>query len=260
LITTNENEQDIKISGVLLRDDGGYDIIVNTPENPNGITLKLLSQGYNNVFGWVGGLVTRLYETLEKHNTRDWSKFFNSERLVQQQGRYPAATIQDLHAIVLIDEIDTYLHPEWQRTVLNVLVREFPNIQFIITTHSVDVLANIQTRKEKDYLVYRLYRTEEEIGCEEFDPKTYNMFGAEVGDMYEDLIKIPKRTSSIVRDKLIELQDFIKTKPFTREIANRADEIIVDLKDLINPNDAELNRLDAILETRKMLLEDDTHR
>ena len=38
--------------------------------------------------------------------------------------------------IVLIDEIDSHLHPEWQRQIGFCLKERFPNIQFIVTTHS----------------------------------------------------------------------------------------------------------------------------
>lgn len=38
--------------------------------------------------------------------------------------------------VVLIDEIDAHLHPEWQREIGFWLKRHFPNIQFIVTTHS----------------------------------------------------------------------------------------------------------------------------
>lgn len=38
--------------------------------------------------------------------------------------------------IVLIDEIDLHLHPSWQRTILRSLTRVFPQVQFIVTTHS----------------------------------------------------------------------------------------------------------------------------
>jgi predicted ATP-binding protein involved in virulence len=38
--------------------------------------------------------------------------------------------------IVLIDEIDLHLHPQWQRTIVVDLPRVFPGIQFIATTHS----------------------------------------------------------------------------------------------------------------------------
>ncbi len=38
--------------------------------------------------------------------------------------------------VVLIDEIDAHLHPEWQRTIGFWLKRHFPNIQFLVTSHS----------------------------------------------------------------------------------------------------------------------------
>ena len=38
--------------------------------------------------------------------------------------------------VVLIDEIDAHLHPEWQRTIGFWLKKHFPNIQFLVTTHS----------------------------------------------------------------------------------------------------------------------------
>ncbi len=44
--------------------------------------------------------------------------------------------LTDISGIVLIDEIDLHLHPEWQRTVLPSLAKAFPKLQFICTTHS----------------------------------------------------------------------------------------------------------------------------
>jgi hypothetical protein len=38
--------------------------------------------------------------------------------------------------VVLIDEMDSHLHPEWQRTIGFWLKERFPNVQFIVTTHS----------------------------------------------------------------------------------------------------------------------------
>lgn len=44
------------------------------------------------------------------------------------------------YGIVLIDEIELHMHPSWQRRILHVLKEVFPNIQFIVTTHSPQVL------------------------------------------------------------------------------------------------------------------------
>ena len=46
--------------------------------------------------------------------------------------------------IVLIDEIDLHLHPKWQRTVVASLERTFPRCQFVITTHSPQVIGELQ--------------------------------------------------------------------------------------------------------------------
>jgi predicted ATP-binding protein involved in virulence len=45
--------------------------------------------------------------------------------------------------VVLIDEVDLHMHPSWQRIVLGKLRETFPNIQFIITTHSPIVLSEV---------------------------------------------------------------------------------------------------------------------
>lgn len=48
--------------------------------------------------------------------------------------------------VVLIDEIELHMHPSWQRRVLGVLADVFPNIQFIVTTHSPQVLGEADER------------------------------------------------------------------------------------------------------------------
>ena len=45
--------------------------------------------------------------------------------------------------IVFIDEVDMHLHPQWQQTVIGSLREAFPNIQFIVTTHSPQVLSTV---------------------------------------------------------------------------------------------------------------------
>lgn len=48
--------------------------------------------------------------------------------------------------IVLIDEIDLHLHPAWQKHILADLQRIFPLVQFIVTTNSPVVLANVDAK------------------------------------------------------------------------------------------------------------------
>ena len=49
----------------------------------------------------------------------------------------------DLEGIVMIDEVDAHLHLSMQRTILHNLTEMFPNIQFIVSTHSPFVLSSV---------------------------------------------------------------------------------------------------------------------
>ena len=44
--------------------------------------------------------------------------------------------------VVLIDEVDLHLHPQWQRRLIHQLTETFPNCQFILTTHSPLVISD----------------------------------------------------------------------------------------------------------------------
>jgi predicted ATP-binding protein involved in virulence len=55
-------------------------------------------------------------------------------------------------AIVLIDEIDLHLHPEWQRRVIGDILSAFPNSQFILTTHSPYVVASINNHLMRHHI------------------------------------------------------------------------------------------------------------
>ncbi|TFD55435.1 hypothetical protein E3T55_01105 [Cryobacterium frigoriphilum] len=46
--------------------------------------------------------------------------------------------------IVLIDEVDLHLHPSWQQQILPQLTKAFPRVQFIVTTHSPQVLSTVE--------------------------------------------------------------------------------------------------------------------
>ena len=54
--------------------------------------------------------------------------------------------VQKTPGVVLIDEIDMHLHPAWQKNIVSDLMKTFPNLQFILTTHAPSVLANIDSQ------------------------------------------------------------------------------------------------------------------
>ena len=52
-----------------------------------------------------------------------------------------------VEGVVLIDELDLHLHPRWQRVALSRLREAFPRLQFIISTHSPQVLSSAENRQ-----------------------------------------------------------------------------------------------------------------
>jgi predicted ATP-binding protein involved in virulence len=77
-------------------------------------------------------------------------------------------TVLNSPGIALIDEVELHLHPSWQQTVLPNLLEVFPNTQFIVTTHSPQVLTSIPAkhiRALKDGAIFTLPETEETEGA-----------------------------------------------------------------------------------------------
>ena len=62
---------------------------------------------------------------------------------------FPELKVQTT-GIVLIDEIDLHLHPKWQGKALPFLANLFPNVQFVVTTHSPTVISNFKHRETED--------------------------------------------------------------------------------------------------------------
>ncbi|MGX1259343.1 AAA family ATPase [Sinorhizobium fredii] len=55
--------------------------------------------------------------------------------------------VRDGIGVVLIDELDMHMHPLWQRQVLSLLTSTFPNCQFIVTTHSPQIIGETQPER-----------------------------------------------------------------------------------------------------------------
>lgn len=68
---------------------------------------------------------------------------FRSYKLNPQFGKEAALKTP---GIALIDEVDMFLHPKWQQTILASLQNAFPEIQFIVTTHSPQVLSTVHSK------------------------------------------------------------------------------------------------------------------
>ncbi|NMX59072.1 AAA family ATPase [Pseudomonas sp. WS 5146] len=80
-----------------------------------------LAHGYQSTIAWIADLVGHIL--LESPNSD--------------------LEPEEFEGLVLIDEIDLYLHPKWQCQLIPALRKTFPKLQFVVTTHSPVVLATL---------------------------------------------------------------------------------------------------------------------
>lgn len=115
-----------------------HEELVMNHDQQGELKVSQLSDGIRNMLALVGDIAYRCYK-LNAH--------------------LGEAAPQRTHGIVMIDEVDMHLHPGWQQTVLTDLTSAFPQLQFIVTTHSPQVLTSV------DASCIRLLR-------QEVDPET----------------------------------------------------------------------------------------
>ncbi|WP_110972692.1 AAA family ATPase [Pseudomonas huaxiensis] len=66
-------------------------------------------------------------------------------RCVRLNGHLKERAPLETPGIVLIDEVDLHLHPAWQQRVIASLSKAFPQVQFIVSTHSPQVLSTVRS-------------------------------------------------------------------------------------------------------------------
>jgi hypothetical protein len=86
------------------------------------VSFSALSDGFRAYIGWIGDLLYHMCQCC------------------------PAGTnLVDHRGIVMIDEVDLHLHPQWQLEVLPTVSRTFPRLQFLCTTHSPIVAGTVES-------------------------------------------------------------------------------------------------------------------
>jgi AAA15 family ATPase/GTPase len=103
--------EDIDTEGIIFKDGNG-----------NRIPIVQLSDGYRSILSLTFELIRQLVRVY------GGKQVFQDIRKGEMQIPLPG--------VVLIDEIDAHLHPTWQTHIGQWFTKYFPNIQFIVTTHS----------------------------------------------------------------------------------------------------------------------------
>ncbi|MBX2810869.1 MAG: AAA family ATPase [Myxococcales bacterium] len=110
-----------------MNEDSLHMLVDFTPKEGHIETLDLdeLSHGYRTHFCMVFDIACRMVQLNPSDDLTNKHRGTNTR------------------AVVLIDEIDLHLHPVWQESVTVRLLDAFPNAQFLVTTHSVQVIGTL---------------------------------------------------------------------------------------------------------------------
>jgi predicted ATP-binding protein involved in virulence len=140
--------------------------------------------------------------------------------------------------IVLIDEIELHLHPRWQRGIITKLTQTFPNCQFIVTTHSPQVVADVKPEN-----IYLLKSTSNGITAQHPDAS----FGRDSNRILEDLMGVPERPEDIKNElrnlfRLIDNGDLAAA----RQLQQR-------LEELIGESEPDFARAEVLIRRKEVL-------
>ncbi len=124
--------------------------------------------------------------------------------------------------VVMIDEVDLHLHPKWQHDLIDKLVKTFPNVQFILTTHSPHVISD-----NPNILVYSL--DDGEL------TQVPNIYGEDVNTVLTKVFDVPIRDKKAQAD-FDKVAELIYQKNF-----KEAEMLIVELEKKM-PENLELLR------------------
>ncbi|MFH1919546.1 MAG: AAA family ATPase, partial [Planctomycetota bacterium] len=140
-------------------------------------------------------------------------------------------------AVVLIDEVDLHLHPSWQRRIVPDLAETFPNCQFIVTTHSPQIVSEVREGN-----VVLLKRCGDNVSvCR---PET--SYGQATNRILEDLMGTAERPEA-VKDAFAELFRAIE-----EDRLKEAETAAKKLGDLVGP-DPQLTRARTMIRRKEIL-------
>ena len=144
-------------------------------------------------------------------------------------------------AIVLVDEVDLHLHPSWQQRILDDLSRTFPNTQFIVSTHSPQVLTTVMPKH-----IVELFR--EEDGSVFAGPPASATYGAEAGDVLSSIMRVDERPENGFKIALDRYRRLVSSGDGE---SSKARDIRKQLERM-SPHDPALDRADLEIRKRKL--------
>lgn len=142
--------------------------------------------------------------------------------------------------IVLIDEVELHLHPAGQREIVNQLQSVFPNIQFILTTHSPQILGEVQSAQI-------FFVTENHNGEDILIHQEQSLFGKDSNMILEQFMGAPEKNEEIKEQQRKLFRLLMDSKLV--EARNLLDQLV----GILGSDDPSMVKADMILKRKESL-------
>ena len=152
--------------------------VVATHSELGTLPVDWLSDGIRNMIGLAGDI---------------------AHRAVRLNPHLRGSAVVATSGVVLVDELDMHLHPAWQQTVVESLRQAFPAVQFVVTTHSPQLLSTV--RREN----IRVLKLGDKGQANAYTPEV-NTFAEESATVLESVMDTPARPQLEAAKKLTEYQ------------------------------------------------------
>ena len=117
----------------------------------------------------------------------------------------------DSEGIVVIDEIDLHLHPALEQVILQCFQETFPNIQFVVSTHSPLVLTGVETEGKPNVILHMASGdTKPEV--------THDIYGIDYNTGIEDVMGVESKNVEL--DYMVNLCAYMQKRGKQAQVEN----------------------------------------
>jgi len=122
-----------------------------------------------------------------------------AHRCIELNGFLGVDAVKKTPGIIMIDEVDLYLHPHWQQHILADLQNAFPEMQFVVTTHSPFIVQSVDSKNVITLDGVKMPISPSNRGIEEIAAAEMGMKGQQRSEKYRKKFELATKYFELVR-------------------------------------------------------------
>lgn len=143
--------------------------------------------------------------------------------------------LEETPGVILIDEIDLHLHPQWQQTIISDLISIFPKIQFIVSSHAPAVINSVSREQIRILDNGEIYIPAAQT------------YGRDANSILREVMKVSERPMRIT-ELLKAFYVFMDNKQY-----DEADKVLSEIEDVVGTTDPDIAAARTALDLEKIL-------